>query len=103
MEPRLSVIMPAWNAETTIEAALASVRAETEVPLECIVVDDASTDGTTSIVEAIAAADPRVRLVRAPENGARPLPATSRSRSPGAPGSPSSTPTTGSCRAGSAR
>jgi hypothetical protein len=68
VEPRLSVIMPAWNAEATIGAALASVLAETAVDLECVVVDDASTDGTTSVVEAIAADDPRVRLVRAPVN-----------------------------------
>ena len=68
MEPRLSVIMPAWNAESTIGAAIASVLAETTVPLECLVVDDASTDGTTTVVEGIAAADPRVRLLRSPEN-----------------------------------
>jgi hypothetical protein len=68
MEPRLSVITPAWNSESTIEAALASVLIETGVPLECIVVDDASSDGTTAVVEAVAARDPRVRLLRTREN-----------------------------------
>ena len=68
MDPRLSVIVAAWNAEATIADALASVLEETEVALECIVVDDGSTDGTAGILEAIASRDPRVRLLRSPDN-----------------------------------
>jgi len=62
------VIVPAWNAAKTIGAALASVLDETEVPLECVVVDDGSTDGTAAVVERIAERDPRVVLVRSPGN-----------------------------------
>jgi len=66
--PRLSVVMPCWNAASTIEGALGSVLAEREVPLECIVIDDGSTDGTADIVEAMAERDPRIVLLRSPAN-----------------------------------
>ena len=60
--------MPAWNASGTIERALASVLAERTVPLECIVIDDASTDGTPDLVARLALADPRIVLVPLHEN-----------------------------------
>ena len=62
--PRLSVLMPCWNAASTIERALGSVLAERDVPLECIVIDDGSTDGTADIVLAMAEQDPRIVLLR---------------------------------------
>jgi Glycosyl transferase family 2 len=67
-QPLLSVIVPAWNSETTIQAALASILDDDAVPLECVVVDDGSTDGTAAAVEAIAARDPRVVFIRSPGN-----------------------------------
>ena len=67
-ESLVSVIVPAWNAHATIEAALASVLDEAAVPLECVVVDDGSSDGTAAVVEAIAARDPRIVLIRSPRN-----------------------------------
>ena len=66
--PRLSMLIPCWNAATTIEWSLASVLGEHGPPFECIVIDDASTDGTADIVQAIAEHDPRVVLLRLPEN-----------------------------------
>lgn len=42
----ISVVMPAYNAEKTIEYALDSIRAQTLPPLEVIVVDDGSSDCT---------------------------------------------------------
>jgi glycosyltransferase involved in cell wall biosynthesis len=62
------VLIPAWNAAASIGEALDSVLATTAVGLECVVVDDGSTDDTAALVEARAAVDPRVRLVRAPAN-----------------------------------
>ena len=44
--PRVSVIMPAFNAGRTIDAALQSVFAQTFRDLEVVVVDDGSTDDT---------------------------------------------------------
>ncbi len=66
--PRLSVIIAGWNAAGSIGDAIASVLAQADVPLECLVVDDGSTDGTEAIVEAVAAGDPRVRFIRVEHN-----------------------------------
>ena len=67
-EPFLSVLIPCWNAEGSIARAIASVLEERSVLLECIVVDDGSTDRTADIVAAVAAEDHRVVLLRLPEN-----------------------------------
>ena len=66
--PLVTVIIPCWNAQGGIERALSSVLDEQLVPLECIVVDDASTDATASIIKRIAARDRRVVLVELPAN-----------------------------------
>lgn len=66
---RASVIMPAYNAEAFVARAITSAREQTEPRIEIIVVDDASTDSTPTILEQIAAQDERVRLVRSAVNG----------------------------------
>ncbi len=66
--PRLSVLIPCWNAATTIERALDSVLAERDVALECVVIDDGSTDGTAEVVQAVADRDARVVVVRLESN-----------------------------------
>jgi glycosyltransferase involved in cell wall biosynthesis len=67
--PRLTVLIPCWNAAGSIERSIGSVLDEREVPLECVVIDDGSTDGTADVVAAIAAHDPRVIVMCLPENG----------------------------------
>lgn len=64
----MSVLVPCWNAALTIERALSSVLIEREIDLECVVVDDGSTDGTADLVQTIVDRDPRVVLVRLPTN-----------------------------------
>jgi len=66
--PRASIIIPAFNAESTIARALNSARFQSEGSLEIIVVDDASTDQPSAIVAGAAAIDPRVRLLCLPVN-----------------------------------
>jgi glycosyltransferase involved in cell wall biosynthesis len=61
--PRISILVPTWNAAATVERALESVLAERDVPLEVVVVDDASTDGTADVVAEIATRDPRIVLL----------------------------------------
>jgi glycosyltransferase involved in cell wall biosynthesis len=65
--PLISVIIPAYNAETTILETIQSVRQQTFSDLEIIVVDDASTDGTLSKVRAIR--DDRLKILTRPHQG----------------------------------
>jgi peptidoglycan/xylan/chitin deacetylase (PgdA/CDA1 family)/SAM-dependent methyltransferase len=64
----ISVVVPAFNAEATIEAALASLAAQSFTAFEALVVDDGSSDATAAIVARVAAADPRIRLLRQATN-----------------------------------
>lgn len=68
-EPDVSVLIPAWKAARFIPRAIASALAQEGVSVEVIVVDDASPDDTAAVVAALAARDPRLRLVRAARNG----------------------------------
>ena len=58
--PLISVIVLNWNGDRVIEACLRSVRAQTYHPLEVIVVDNASVDGS---VELIRREFPRIQLI----------------------------------------
>ena len=74
---RVSIVVPAYNAESFIAGTLASALAQTERRLEVVVIDDCSSDATARIVESVAARDRRVRLLRNSENAG---PAASRNR-----------------------
>lgn len=60
----LSVVVPTYNERETLPALVAAVlRAVGETPMELIVVDDASPDGTAQAAAEIASSDPRVRVI----------------------------------------
>ncbi len=65
----VSVVIPAYDAATTIDETLRSVRAQTHTALEILVVDDGSRDRTPDIAASHAAADPRVRIIRQENKG----------------------------------
>lgn len=67
-EPLISVIIPAYNSEYTIERAVWSALDQTYENIEVIVVDDGSSDDTSDIVRELMEEDDRVRLLRK-ENG----------------------------------
>lgn len=54
----VGVIVPAWNAERTIGAALASVAGQTQLPGSVTVIDDGSSDGTVAAAKAFASTLP---------------------------------------------
>ena len=58
----VSVVIPVYNRENTIERCLQSVYKQTYTNMEIVVVDDGSTDKTVSIVKSIAEKDNRVKL-----------------------------------------
>ncbi|KEF42970.1 MAG: hypothetical protein ER33_03630 [Cyanobium sp. CACIAM 14] len=62
--PVVSVVMGVRDAAATLEATLASLRSQEGVELEIVVVNDGSTDATGAILEAQAAADPRLRILQ---------------------------------------
>lgn len=68
MTPRVSVIVPAYNASGFLVRALNSALAQTMPDLEVIVVDDASSDTTLPMARAVAARDPRVRVLHNEHN-----------------------------------
>jgi cellulose synthase/poly-beta-1,6-N-acetylglucosamine synthase-like glycosyltransferase len=63
VDPTVSVIIPAYNAQRYIRRTLNSVLAQTYPKLEVIVVNDGSTDETKKVVEATIAGDTRFRLI----------------------------------------
>ena len=66
--PLVSLGVPVYNGEAYLEEALDSLRSQTVEDLEIVIVDNQSTDATIEIAEAAEAADPRVRVLRNPEN-----------------------------------
>lgn len=67
--PPVSVVVPAYNEELGVGPAVRSLAASTYPELEIIVVDDGSTDATSSVVESLGL--PNVTLIRQ-ENAGKP-------------------------------
>ena len=68
--PSVSVVVPVLDEAAHIDAVAAAVTAQDySGPIEFIFVDNGSTDGTRERLDAIAAADSRVRVVENPERG----------------------------------
>ncbi len=64
--PRVSVVVPCYNAERFLPAALDSALGQEGVPVEVLVADDGSTDGTPSVLARYA---DRVRVFRQDHRG----------------------------------
>ncbi|QQL43686.1 glycosyltransferase family 2 protein [Sulfuriroseicoccus oceanibius] len=67
--PAISVVMPAFNAQATIERAIASITAQSFSDWELIIVNDGSSDDTLAIARQCAAADSRIRVLNEPHRG----------------------------------
>ena len=68
--PQVTVIIPAYNARSTVRSTLESVLAQTFADFEAIVIDDGSTDETAQVVARML--DQRVKLVSQANAGVSP-------------------------------
>lgn len=68
VSPRVSVVIPAYNAAKYIVRAVDSALAQTMPDLEIIIVDDASTDTTADLIGQRAARDSRIRTLKNSHN-----------------------------------
>ena len=68
-QPRVSVLMPVYNAEAFVGRAIDSVRAQTLEDWELVVVDDGSSDASASVIAARCAIDSRIQLHRQANRG----------------------------------
>lgn len=75
IQPAVSVIVPAYDAEKYLAAALDSIRAQTLSTWQAIVVDDGSTDGSAAVLERYRG-DSRIEIIRQEHSG----PAAARNR-----------------------
>jgi glycosyltransferase involved in cell wall biosynthesis len=73
VDPLLSVVIPVFNGERFLREAVESVLAQKYSPLEIIIVDDGSTDGTAELVRSL---PETVRYLHQPNQG----PAAARNR-----------------------
>jgi len=61
--PRVAFVVAAFNAQSTLESAVASALAQDDPRIEVVIVDDGSADGTRAVAERIAAGDGRVAVL----------------------------------------
>jgi glycosyltransferase involved in cell wall biosynthesis len=64
----VTIAIPTFNRAATLERAVDSALAQTHDDLEVVVSDNASTDATAALLARLAAADPRLRVVRQDHN-----------------------------------
>ncbi|RXG26920.1 glycosyltransferase family 2 protein [Leeuwenhoekiella marinoflava] len=62
MSPKISVLLPVYNAEAFIAESIQSILDQTEPDFELLIIDDCSTDNSVSIIESFQ--DPRIILYK---------------------------------------
>jgi len=65
---KVSVILPAYNAETGIQIAVESILTQTWKNIELLIVDDCSTDNTFEVIQKYPKEDDRVKIFQTPKN-----------------------------------
>ncbi len=65
----ITIIVPVFNAEATLAKAVDSVLAQSYAPIEMILVDDGSSDGSAGICDAYAAKHERVKAIHTENRG----------------------------------
>ena len=67
-DQKVSVLMPVYNAATTMEQSVASVLAQAHCNWELLIVDDASQDGSNAVAQSLAETDSRIKIHTLPHN-----------------------------------
>lgn len=70
--PKVSVIIPVYNAEKYLRQCLDSIIEQTLKEVEIICVDDGSTDGSVHILKEYSVGDPRIKVFLQKNQGAGP-------------------------------
>ena len=69
MSPKVSVIIPAYNAAMTLPRMLDAIKAQTFENFEVVVINDGSKDDTQSVLEKYQSEDSRIRVFRQENQG----------------------------------
>ena len=69
MNPKISVIIPIYNAEKYLSDTLESVLSQSFTGFEVIAVNDGSTDGSLGLLKIYAERDSRIRIIDKPNTG----------------------------------
>lgn len=69
MNPKASIVIPAYNAQKFLSQAIISAREQSVKDIEIIIVDDGSTDGTLELARWHEGQDGRVRVIHTENNG----------------------------------
>lgn len=70
MSKKVTIIVPVYNAEKTVERCVSSLLAQSYEDIEVIFVNDGSTDGTKEILARICSSDKRLRFISEKNAGA---------------------------------
>jgi glycosyltransferase involved in cell wall biosynthesis len=67
--PEVSILLPCYNAESTLDEALTSLQAQSFSQFEIICIDDGSTDNTLEILKGFAKKDSRIKVLAESHQG----------------------------------
>jgi len=68
LKPKVTIGLPVYNGERYLEESLKAILAQDMPDFDLVVSDNASTDSTPRILAAFSAREPRMRVIRQPEN-----------------------------------
>ena len=69
VQPKISVILPFYNAENTISRAIKSILDQSFTDFECILIDNNSTDNSSTIAQTFVDGDCRFKLIKETRQG----------------------------------
>ena len=67
-KPKISAVIPVYNCQNTIKAAVRSIQNQNMADIEIILVNNNSKDNTYNIIEELALEDPRIKIINNEKN-----------------------------------